>query len=470
MSGSTENYEWPYPISSDRLADGAETIGQSVQDIDSDLAAHMITRTRHIPSLGAYFPEVQGADPTGATSSSAAINALLIELGAGGHVVLANGIYLIDAAVELRQIGQRITIEPSATVRVVSGYTGDVFRIGNPDSSIRGVVIDGGGTITEDGKSGGAATEPGEWTAFRFLAPAGRGTTACRIEGLQVQWAGTVLAWESQGNGWANGNQASRLRALYFKRLINMTTPQAGVIGYSGNTVKDVMAQCGNTTEYLIRNLRGRGWSFIDVSPWDIGLNPAAVSAQIMAGVEDVRIFGGLLTGQNFTSAAAPGQVSVIDRVMVPPWLVGQDAPVQAAMARTDVAGVATKIIHDGWPVWKFPETISGITFLWRAPMGAYTRVLMEVVAFGLAAGSGNIQFAVTLQLASTSAGQATRTSIIPNPGVGNTTAGADLVLGSQPATPGGLYRIWVTRNAGAANDTFVGDAGLAGVLMTPSL
>lgn len=416
-----------------------------------------IERTRHAPALGLHFPEAEGGDIQGAIDRA----------GPGGHTFIGSGTHQITAPLRLTQSGQRLTIAPDAILQVPAGYTDDVIRIGGTQST-RGIVVTGDGTITEEGKSGGATTEPGSWTAIRLQAIAGVGVTANRIEGLQIQWAGTAVAYEAQGNGWVNGNQVQSLRVLYARTLIDTTTP-SGVVGYASNTVKDLMAQSGKHTEYGIKNLTGRGWTFQDVSPWDLGHNPTAISAEIAAGAKDIRIIGGLLTVQNFTNHAG-SEVVTLDRDQTRPWTQPEFIGPDNISARTDFATQPVKIVQSSWPAWSLPGSAgsSGVTFMWRSP-SQVANVTVSLALLSLNNDQPNTaRFQVYMQAGSPNSSQFSRTFLGTTPAAEGDTTYTE-TSSSMNITPDTIYRIAITRTAGHAEDTYAGSVGVVGVLITPT-
>lgn len=132
-----------------------------------------------------------GADPTGRTPSTTAINAALAQMGAD-ELVLSDGDFQIDGPILLSRSDQRVIIGRSARIVVPGGYTDTVLRIGDPGrSSVRGVVVTGGGSIVSEGLSGGRQTELGQWTFAEYVGD-GYGASMCEISDLTIFWPGTV--------------------------------------------------------------------------------------------------------------------------------------------------------------------------------------------------------------------------------------------------------------------------------------
>lgn len=399
-----------------------------------------------------------GADPTGAASSVAAINDLL---AAGhGHVLVTNGTFLIDDTITLSTPNQRLTIDDSATLSVASSFTGDVFLIDGGGSSIRGVVIDGGGTIAAQGKTGGTATTPATWTGVH-LRGSDAGTTACRIDGLQFNWPGTAFKFHAAGTtGWCNGNIATHVRILYPSILAEVVN-DTSAIGLDGNTLHDVMGQSGNFTTYGVKGLTGRNWNLINVSPWD--LPAGATSCEIEAGARGVNIVGGLLTGPTFTNSAPASEVAVLDGTSIRPWLT-EPSTITAPLFFPDETRAAqpTRVTTSTWPVLSFPDAvISSAGAFWRCPNGVNS-ITLSADIMGIDA-SGDVQFSISTQ--STPGGTQTSRSITVTLTEGTVTH-TD-IAGAIITTPGTLYRISPLRNGTNAADTLAGSCGMVAMYIT---
>lgn len=408
-----------------------------------------------------------GADPTGVASSVSAINTLLSTPGVS-HVLITGGTFLIDGPILLSRNSQRVTVDESAVLQVPSGYTGTVFLMDGNGVQMRGAVVSGGGRIVEAGKSGGRATVPGQWTAFHFRA-VNSGVTAFVAEGVQVEWPGTAFKYEVQGNGWVNGGTIKDLRILY-PRVYVETIGSTGVVSFASNTLRDLMGQGGDYTEYGLKGITGRDWLFDSVAFWDFHNNPTAVSAHIASTAECVTIIGGTLTTRNFTNDAPPGEVTVIDRTRVKPWLHAVGRGAGELVKDASLAGTATFTHKSNVPVWSLPDSgFSGVVGHYRVPPGC-KRIQVDALVANLSAATG----AARLTIATYRSADGVVLGSTPQSSNVDWTAGGDGVLSTvvgplANVTSGEAVSVRVYRSASHTNDTLAGDMAVVGLRITPA-
>jgi hypothetical protein len=276
-----------------------------------------------------------------------------------------------------------------------------------------------------------------------------------------VWWCDTVLAYEVSGSGFVNGNRVSRIKAMYFKNFLYTATPPN--VGYSQNSVKDVLAQSGSYTEYGVKNLCGTGWTFDDVALWDLG--SSGISAEITAGATDVRIIGGFLTVRNFTNNAADGQVTIVDDYQTRPWLTRQFIRRDEMTEQLSLAATPTKVAPGDWPAWSLQDANCGVIFLWRVPAGV-GQVEVALSLLDLSGATGNAHIKVQFRSAP-GAGLSTRDLIAANPAANTVST---LVAGSPfNVTAGTVVQFAIWRNGSASDDTLAGAAiGLLGAHLRP--
>ena len=404
-----------------------------------------------------------GAVGDGVTDDTAAIQAAI---DGAQSVQFTAGTYRITAPLVVTESHTTITLPTDATILVDTGYAGDVWRIGGVTSTAtRGVTIKGG-QIKEDGKSGGAITPPGSWTAFHVLADSA-GTTGCEIADVQAWWPGVGVRFEVVGTGWANGNNIHDVAVWYPGVLLETDRNGGTQVAFAGNTVANVVGQCGDYTTHGIASLHGRGWNLVNVSAWDIAKNPAAVSLEVMADARSVNIIGGLLTTQNVTVAAPPGEVLTQDQSTLSPWAQVPTVKAAAEMQPdTTVANVPTMTRRGQAIVWSLQDGAPavGVAFSVLAPMRATSAVVTFWVAgVGGATGAAQMTAAFTPVAAGTNltGGVTTRQATI--------TLGADDVVvsgtvSSLVVTPGSLYSVRLYRAGTNAADTYAGNVALCGV------
>lgn len=400
---------------------------------------------------------------------SAAINAALAA-NPSGHILITGGTYRIDSPLLLTRTEQRVTVDASAVLQVPTSYTGTVFRIGST-IQVRGVQVGGAGVITQEGKSGGASTPPGDWTAFHIIGESNRSYSHV-VSGLTVSWCGTFARMETTGaTGWVNGNIFRDCRVLYPKTMLHIVNGASGV-GFAGNQFTNVMVQAGDFTEYGLRSLTGRGWAFNDVNLWDLNKNPAGVSSEITAGAEDVRIIGGLLTVQNVINNAAAGQVTVIDRTSVKPWhgtvMLGADGLAQD----TEIAGTPVRTVKAKMPVWTLPDaSLPGVIGSYVVPAGVTRlRVRARVMNMSAASGAARLTLSTIRTALGDAVGGAAKLSAV------SWTATAENVLADAvdmtlvTVVPGETLSLRLLRSANHGDDTLAGDVGVVGLLVTPTV
>lgn len=435
--------------------------GEDIGSSDAErweLAVSSTVRDKHAPALGVFFAEVYGADPTGAISAVAAINQCIAD---NGSVYLV-GTYLIDGPILSQASNQKITLVAGAKLLITDGYAGDVIRVGG-SASIRGVIIEGGGRIVEQGKSGGSATVPGAWTAVRFLGD-GVGVTGCHVTGLQIDWAGIAVAWDASGAGWVNGCTVDNLKIMYPAVFFDITTPS---INYDNNTIGPLMGQSGQYTTYGVRGINGDNWTFLNVALWDIANNPAGISSQILANARNVTIVGGFLTEQNFANAAAPDAVTIFDQKTVRPWIRPEFIRPSDCVAR-NIANkpTLTQTPEPGnWPYWSFADAVSSsVSFVWQLPAG-FTQMELDLQLFDVSGLTGDVVLQATFSPAPNSGNSNSANIVVTNPAAGAETVG---VITKSPLTDGALYRVYVTRLGADAADTLASAIGLLGVIVKP--
>lgn len=322
--------------------------------------------------LNQSFPEDFGAMADGLVDDTVAIQDAI---NTGKNVVLS-GLYRITAPLTVSTIGQRITMTSGTEIILDAGYAGDVWVIDGGGLSIRNIIIEGG-KIKETGKSGGAATEPGAWTACKFLGDSA-GTTACTFQDMQISWPGTAFKWEVIGTGWANANRVINCVVLYPDIMIDCDLNGGGQIGFSGNSVRDLMGQAGNFTTFGIKGLTGRNWRLDSVALWDIGFNPAAVSAQILSTASSTIIFGGHCTVQNYSDSGAETLVVSHDSGFRVTPDVEASAAFQNAGHGINTAGkFEGRVVFDSVvnrPVWATGSSTTSV-WVWSDGTTAYTPV-----------------------------------------------------------------------------------------------
>lgn len=213
-----------------------------------------------------------------------------------GEIHFTGGDYLIDDTIELTS-HQSVHIAGDARVLVPEGFNKVLFRFSHP-VAMRGGGIYGNGQVIEVGKSGGSATEPGDWTFVEFQGE-DSGLSSVDIEGLTVWWPGTFTRYIASGDGWVNAVDVSDTRVFY-PRVLLETIAIPPNQNLSFNRWEGVRVQTGEFTDYGVENLIGRSWSFYDVVLWDTGLNPRGVSAVISARASGTVIVGGSLTVKDF--------------------------------------------------------------------------------------------------------------------------------------------------------------------------
>ena len=402
-----------------------------------------------------------GAVSDGVTDDTAAIQAAI---DAASSIAFTAGTYRITAPLVVTESHTHITLPSNATILVDTGYAGDVWRIGGVASTAtRGVTIKGG-QIKEDGKSGGAITPPGSWTAFHVLADSA-GTTGCEIADVQAWWPGVGVRFEVVGTGWANGNNVHDVAVWYPGVLLETDRNGGTQVAFAGNTVANVVGQCGDYTEHGIKSLHGRGWNLLNVSAWDIAKNPAAVSLEVMADARSVNIIGGLLTTQNVSISAPAGQVAVQDQTLIPPWSSQPVAIAAAAMqADTTVANVPVQARRGqaiGWVLTDSPAI--GVVMSVRVPDRA-TKLTFSFQVAGISGATGAVvmtaAFTPLVAGSSLTGGVTSKQATV--------TVGADDVVVTgvtteSAVTPGALYSVRLYRSGGNAADTYAGDVILVG-------
>lgn len=404
-----------------------------------------------------------GADPTGSTSSTAAINALLATPGVG-RVLIAGGTFLIDGPLLMKRSNQRLTVDESATLSVPSGYTGEVFRLDGEGAQLFDAVVDGGGRVVEIGKSGGESTEPGHWTAVRFHANTGTGNMGCRVEGVQIRWCGTLLKYTTDGTGWVNGCTVSKLTALY-PRVFVETIRGSTQVGFSNNTIDNIMGQAGQYTTHGVKTLSGRGWLFTSVNPWDM---PAgSVGMDVNEDSRDIRVVAGVLSSRGIVSRAPEGEVTVEDFFTIKPWLGGlRTVTAGEFIPASTGALLATLGTHQLWPVVMLGAGgLTEVSAYYRVPP-TVTAVRARAELLGVAASSGAVRTTISLQSApgATVASVNLVTPVTPN-AVSQSAWGDPVVV-----TPGALMKLTVHRaHDFFAEDNLAGTVGLIGVTVQPT-
>src|SRR5699024_4876860 len=253
---------------------------------------------------------------------------------------------------------------------------------------------------------------------------------------------------------------------VWYPRALLETDRNGGTqVAFAGNTIANVVGQCGNYTDYGVKSLHGRGWNLVNVSPWDIAKNPSAVSLEVMADARPVNIFGGLLTTQNVTIAAPAGHVLIQDQSMIPPWSA-QPVAIAAAAMQPDqtVANVPTQARRGqavGWVLTDSPAI--GVVMSVSVPNRASVLSFSFQVA-GISGATGDVVMTAAftrIEAGSTLTGGVTSKQV-------TVTVGADDVVASgttadSSVTPGRLYSVRLYRSGGNANDTYAGSVILVG-------
>jgi len=402
-----------------------------------------------------------GADPTGSTSSVAAINALLAS--GASHVLIANGTFLVDGALSISASYQHLTIDASATLLVSNGYAGDVIRISSATGeTIRGVRIDGAGVIVEAStsgtpKGGGASTAAGAWTGVRFSAT-GYGVQGSTVRDLQIKWPGVGVAWDASGGGCVNGCTVDSLGIYYAVSFFETTGTS-----FSGNTISSILGQTGHYTEYGVKSLSGSLWNLLNVCIWDMSNAAAAVSCQINSDAVGITIIGGFLTIQNFQNNAADGQVTIIDNGTNRPWHGPHDIHGAEFLPDASATTPAIHVIYKSWPLLSVPET--GASFIasafWEVPE-PLSYVTAEVACVGTTANTGDVAVKVLIQeqIGGSQWSQMTHTTITQDT---VTTSGES---GTMSVTGGTRVRVALYRYSDDATDTLTGSFGIVSVTL----
>ncbi len=277
-------------------------------------------------TLGAIDIRDVGADSSGTTSSHAAMLEALDQLedfrGPGnaepsgqGEVVLAGGDYLIDDTITLGS-HQKVRIAADARILLPRGFSGTVFRF-TGSSSIRAASIGGDGQVLELGKRGGKLTRPGRWTFVEFTGNQ-VGVASVDITGLTVWWPGTFARYRAVGEGWVNAVNITGTRVFYPRVLLDTRGERGADVRMAFNRWEGLRVQAGSHTQFGVKALTGRSWTFDDVVLWDPANNPELISARLTRTAEGTTIIGGNLSAQNFIDRGQ--DTVVIDRFQPRPW------------------------------------------------------------------------------------------------------------------------------------------------------
>lgn len=413
-----------------------------------------------------------GADSTGRTPSTTAINTALAQMGTD-ELVFSDGDFRIDGPILLSRSDQRVVIRRSAKIIVPAGYSDTVFRIGDPGrTAVRGVVVTGGGSIVSEGLTGGRQTQPGQWTFVEYVGDR-YGASMCEISDLTIFWPGTFQKVSVVGQGWVNSNLTSRVRVFYPRRVLECSGEGSVQVGAASNSWDRIDVQCGNFTEYGIKNLIGRSWTFKDCYLYDVGHNPNCIGAEITAACLGIQFINGSMTLQNYINDAAPGEVTITDRFRVKPWhesVTSLGAPALDVDPSLSTAAVRTH--HLAWPVIRLVDRrLSGCIGIYRVPHGVQN-VRVSASLVNLSAAAGDVR--LVLQSNEWSAGQPlnglSRRAIL-NVSMGPKSTGTETAVGNfSGLVSGDLLRLRAYRIGAHANDTLPGDVGLIALNVQPYL
>lgn len=197
---------------------GGQQVGGAAAPTDDAAKEGYVPSRLSDPSLkAAYVPSIvlvgNGIDPTGATDSTAAIQAKLNSLTAGGHATLPIGTYLVGPLAIRRQTtlqGQG----PLSVLKAKAGSTAPVLSLSADTDSrvvLRDFVIDGNKANQTSAAAGGILltnqSGPGSWTNIANQSALHEGDPRHLID--------SVTVFNTKGTGVSlSGNGATHVRNL----------------------------------------------------------------------------------------------------------------------------------------------------------------------------------------------------------------------------------------------------------------
>ncbi|WP_130012011.1 hypothetical protein [Serinicoccus sediminis] len=402
-----------------------------------------------------------GVKGDGVTDDTAAINDNLAQ---GGHWLFpGDRTYKITGPIRGTKSQTVVETRAGTVFEVFVGYAGDVLLIGDTLTQIIKLKFLGPAQVREPGKSGGASTVPGSWTFVHFFGNQ-TGVTDVEVE-WEAFWPHRRAYYETTGLGWVNGTRITG-NSWYPRVMLECNKNGSSAVGFAGNTWTDIVSQCGQHTTHVTKGLTGRGWTFKDVSPWDIGHNPAAVSLDVDADAKSIVIIGGLMTTQNVQNRAASGEVTIIDQSTLPPWSTRAVVGASGMIADTTHPASPTLVRRTQVLCWQLADgVISGNAFSLQVPPRA-TKATVVLHMAGVGGVSGSVRMAVVLASAAgagTSLTAPFTTTLVTAP------MGADDVIVEVPlpervTVPGQVLSVRPYRIGTDAADTYAGPVVLTAV------
>jgi parallel beta-helix repeat protein len=283
-NGTTVQKTGVYVVSCDNITLGPNTdAGNALEmyNISADSTNirdinGQITRTSHMPALGMYFPEAEGAAGNGTTDDATAIQAALDAAGAAG-----NGARVIFAPGKTYALGSQITvpanvrIEGRATLRMLASATSRAILVQNVSNvQIADLTIDLNKTATTNG--GSTTNQQGIYVSV----------TNMDISSISIRDVKVI-------NGWQRGiaAAASSGHAMTDLTIENCTVSEVGGVGIfvsaNGNTDKVTasMSRRINVRGCTMTGSTGSGIQLYGVSSVDVSNNFLEGSASTGHGI-----------------------------------------------------------------------------------------------------------------------------------------------------------------------------------------
>jgi hypothetical protein len=223
-------------------------------------------------------------------------------------VFITAGKYVITSPLELVSYFE-LEMEMGAILEVPNGYDGIVFRL---ESGTREEAFGvnhariKGGTVREERTPPYDPNPPSpvlypqrRWTAFLFhITDVGGGLYWNMVEDVEI-WDPDV-AFQLQidaTDGWFNDNEFKGVNIHSPNNFIVFGTslPEPAPVTFNSNHFMNIQGQAGYNSTYGVKDIRGRGNTFLDCKFWDLK-NPDAVSASLTPYAIDTLILGGLMT------------------------------------------------------------------------------------------------------------------------------------------------------------------------------